>query len=132
MYTEKVMEHFKNPKNVGELTSESGAGKVGNPVCGDIMNVYIEVKDGKIVDAKFRTFGCCAAIASSDAVCELVKGMTLDEALKLTREDVVRYLGELPPVKVHCSVLGIDALKKAIKDYKEKHPEGKAVKPKKK
>jgi len=120
MYTEKVMEHFKNPKNVGEIDRASGTGKVGNPVCGDIMNVFIEVKDGRIVDAKFKTFGCCAAIASSDAVCELVKGKTLDEALTLTKDDIVKYLGDLPPVKVHCSLLGVDALKKAVKDYKDK------------
>jgi nitrogen fixation NifU-like protein len=114
------MEHFRKPKNVGIVKRPSGLGKVGNPVCGDVMEFYIEVKDGKIVDAKFKTFGCCAAIAASDAVCELAKGKTLDQALALTKQDVVKFLGELPTLKVHCSVLGIDALKAAIKDYKSK------------
>jgi NifU-like protein involved in Fe-S cluster formation len=99
--------------------------------CGDIMQVYVKIKGEKIVDAKFKTFGCCAAIASSDAVCELVKGKTLDEALTLTKDDIVKYLGDLPPVKVHCSLLGVDALKKAVKDYKDKHTEKIAQKKKK-
>jgi len=120
MYSCKVMEHFSHPKNVGTLKNPSGTGKVGNPVCGDLMEVYISVKNNKVVDAKFKTFGCCAAIAASDAVCELVKGKTLEQALKLTKQDVVDFLGELPALKIHCSVLGIDALKAAVKDYKAK------------
>jgi len=120
VYSCKVMEHFSNPKNVGTLKNPSGTGKVGNPVCGDLMEVYISVKNNKVVDAKFKTFGCCAAIAASDAVCELVKGKTVEQALKLTKQDVVDFLGELPALKIHCSVLGIDALKAAVKDYKSK------------
>ncbi len=123
MYSKKVMCHFVKPKNAGELKKADGIGQVGNPSCGDVMQVQLKVKDNKILDAKFKTFGCCAAIASSDAVCELIKGKTIDEALKLTKEDVIKFLGELPPVKVHCSILGIDALKKAVKDYKDKHPD---------
>ena len=122
MYSEKVMDHFKNPRNAGEMKDAGGIGEVGNPACGDVMKVHIKVEDGVIKEAKFLTFGCCAAIAASDAVCELVKGKTLDEALALTKQDVIDYLGgELPQLKVHCSILGIDALKDAVKDYKEKH-----------
>ncbi|MFH1668550.1 MAG: iron-sulfur cluster assembly scaffold protein [Candidatus Woesearchaeota archaeon] len=118
MYNEKVMEHFKNPRNAGELADANGCGKVGNPSCGDVMLVQIKVEDGRITDAKFKTFGCCAAISASDAVCELVKGKTLEEAAKLTKDDIVKFLGDLPCVKIHCSILGIDGLKKAIEDYK--------------
>jgi nitrogen fixation NifU-like protein len=127
MYSEKVMCHFRKPKHAGEIKGADGVGQVGNPACGDVMKVQIKVKDNKIVDAKFQTFGCCAAIASSDAVCELVRGKTLDVALKLSRQDIVEYLGGLPDLKVHCSILGTEALKKAVQDYKDK---GKKSKPK--
>ena len=121
MYSEKVMDHFKNPRNAGEMKEADGVGEVGNPACGDVMKVHLKVKDDIITEAKFLTFGCCAAIAASDAVCELVKGKTLDEALKLTKQDVIDYLGgEIPQLKVHCSILGIDAMKAAIEDYKKK------------
>ncbi|MBW2972350.1 iron-sulfur cluster assembly scaffold protein [Candidatus Woesearchaeota archaeon] len=121
MYSKKVMDHFRNPRNAGELKGADAIGEVGNPACGDVMKVQINVKDGRIVDAKFLTFGCCAAIAASDAVCELVKGKTLEEAIALTKQDVIDYLGgELPQLKIHCSILGIDALKAAIEDYKHK------------
>jgi nitrogen fixation NifU-like protein len=117
MYSEKVMDHFKNPKNVGEIEGASGTGEVGNPACGDVMKVTVKVEDGKVVDAKFKTFGCCAAIAASDAVCELVKGKTVEEALNITKQDIINFLGgELPQLKIHCSILGVDALKAAIKD----------------
>ncbi|NQU79029.1 iron-sulfur cluster assembly scaffold protein, partial [Candidatus Woesearchaeota archaeon] len=111
MYSEKVMNRFKNPRNAGEIDSADGIGEVGNPACGDVMKFQILVKDGIITEARFQTFGCCAAIAASDAVCELAKGKTLEEALKMTRQDVVDYLDSLPQHKVHCSILGIDALK---------------------
>lgn len=119
-YSEKVMEHFRNPRNVGEMDSPDGIGKVGNPTCGDIMEMYIKVKDNVIVDAKFKTFGCGAAIATSSMITELVKGKTIEEALKVTNQMVVEALDGLPPVKVHCSVLGEDAMKAAIDDYLKK------------
>jgi nitrogen fixation NifU-like protein len=121
MYSEKVMEHFRNPKHVGEIKDADGIGEVGNPACGDVMKVHIKIENGRIKEAKFLTFGCCAAIAASDAVCDIVKGKTIDEALKLTKQEVVDYLGTLPQLKVHCSVLGVDALKAAIKDFVKKH-----------
>ncbi|MFN3406367.1 MAG: Fe-S cluster assembly scaffold protein NifU [Caldimicrobium sp.] len=120
MYSEKVLEHFMNPKNVGEIPDADGVGIEGNPVCGDMMYLYIKVKDEKIEEIKFKTFGCAAAIAVSSILTEMVKGKTIDEALKLTKEEIVNELGGLPPQKVHCSVLGLDALKKAIEDYKSK------------
>jgi nitrogen fixation NifU-like protein len=120
MYSEKVMEHFKNPKNVGEIENANGKAEVGNPACGDVMHVEVRIEDNIVVEAKFKTFGCCAAIAASDAICDLVKGKTVEDALKLTKQDVVDYLGTLPQLKVHCSVLGIDALQAAIRDYQEK------------
>jgi len=119
-YSEKVMEHFKNPKNVGEIKDPSGRGKVGNPVCGDIMELYIKVENGTIVDAKFRTFGCGAAIATSSMLTEMAKGMTIEEAGKLSNQSIVDALGGLPKVKIHCSVLGVEALHKAIDDYNSK------------
>jgi len=121
MYSEKVMDHFTNPRNVGEITDADGVGTEGNPTCGDVMKISIKVEDGKIVDAKFKTFGCGAAIAVSSMVTEMVKGKTLDEALAITKESVARELDGLPPQKMHCSNLGADALKKAIEDYKSKH-----------
>ncbi len=120
MYTEKVLDHFRNPRNMGEIKNPDGFGKVGNPTCGDVMAVYIKVKDNKIIDIKFKTFGCTAAIATSSVLTELVKGKTIDEALKLTRDDVANELGGLPAVKMHCSNLAADALREAIKDYRSK------------
>ncbi len=119
-YSEKVMDHFRNPRNVGEMKDPDGIGKVGNPVCGDIMELYIKVQDGTIVDAKFQTFGCGAAIATSSMVTEMVKGKRLDEALGISNAMVAEALGGLPPVKMHCSVLAEEALKSAIDDYNKK------------
>ena len=120
MYSEQVMEHFMNPRNVGEIDNPDGIGHVGNPVCGDIMELYIKVEDGIIVDAKFKTFGCGAAIATSSMVTELVKGKSVDEALKISNRAVAEALGGLPPIKMHCSVLAEEALKSAIDDYLNK------------
>lgn len=106
-----------NPRNVGEIPDADGVGMQGNPVCGDVMKVYIKVKDGRIVDAKFQTFGCGAAIAVSSMITEMVKGKTLEEALKITNKEVAKALGGLPPQKMHCSNLGADALKEAIEQY---------------
>lgn len=119
-YTEKVKEHFFHPRNVGEIKDADGVGKVGNPVCGDVMAIYIKVKDDRIADIKFKTFGCTAAIATSSVLTEMVKGKTLDEALKITRDDVANELGGLPAIKLHCSNLAADALREAIKDYRNK------------
>lgn len=113
------MDHFKNPRNVGELEKADGVGEVGNIKCGDIMRIYLQVEEGIIKDIKFRTFGCGAAIATSSAVTEMAKGKTLDEALKLTNQMVAEELGGLPPLKMHCSNLAADALKAAIEDYKK-------------
>ena len=120
MYSEKVMDHFMNPRNMGEIGDADGVGTVGNPVCGDLMTVYIKVKDSKLEDVKFKTFGCGAAIATSSMITELAKGKTIEEALKITRGDVADRLGGLPPVKMHCSNLAADALHAAIEDYKKK------------
>jgi nitrogen fixation protein NifU and related proteins len=120
MYSEKVMDHFTNPRNVGDMEDADGVGQEGNPTCGDAMKIYIKVKDDRIVDAKFKTFGCGAAIAVSSMVTEMVKGKTLDEALAISKEAVANELGGLPPQKMHCSMLGSDALKKAIEDYRSK------------
>lgn len=117
MYSEKVMEHFRNPRNVGKMDNPDGIGHVGNPVCGDIMELYINVKDGIIVDAKFKTFGCGAAIATSSMVTELVKGKSVEEALNISNRAVAEALDGLPPIKMHCSVLAEEALKSAIEDY---------------
>jgi len=117
LYSKKVMEHFKNPRNVGEIENPDGIGHVGNPICGDIMELYIKVKDNIIVDAKFKTFGCGAAIATSSMVTELVKGKSVDEALKISNRAVAEALGGLPPIKMHCSLLAEEALKSAINDY---------------
>jgi nitrogen fixation NifU-like protein len=119
-YSEKVMEHFKNPRNVGDIKDASGVGKVGNPVCGDIMNLYIKVENDTIVDAKFKTFGCGAAIATSSMVTELVKGKTIKEALAISNRAVAEALGGLPSIKMHCSVLAEEALRSAIDDYFKK------------
>jgi nitrogen fixation NifU-like protein len=125
MYSEKVMDHFMNPRNVGEIPDADGVGTVGNPVCGDLMTMYIKVKDKKIADVKFKTFGCGAAIATSSMTTELAKGKTLEEAKKITRADVADKLGGLPPIKMHCSNLAADALHEAIKNYEEKQKETK-------
>jgi len=124
VYSEQVMEHFRNPRNVGEIKDADGVGKVGNPVCGDIMELSIKVKDGRIDDAKFRTFGCGAAIATSSMVTELVKGKTIEEALEVSNKAVVEALGGLPPVKMHCSVLAEQALRSAIEDYRKRQGGG--------
>jgi nitrogen fixation NifU-like protein len=120
LYSEKVMEHFMNPRNVGEIEDADGVGEVGNPVCGDLMTIYIKVKDNVISDIKFKTFGCGAAIATSSMVTELVKGKTIEEALKITNKDVAEELDGLPPVKMHCSLLAEEGLKAAIKDYRKR------------
>ncbi|MBQ9103706.1 MAG: Fe-S cluster assembly scaffold protein NifU [Clostridia bacterium] len=120
MYSEKVMEAFANPKNVGEIENPDGVGRVGNASCGDIMEIQLRIENDIITDAKFRTFGCAAAIATSSTATEMVKGMTVDEALKLTNAKVVECLGGLPAQKIHCSVLAEEAIKKAIEDYKSK------------
>jgi nitrogen fixation NifU-like protein len=117
MYTEKVMEHFRNPRNMGEIPDADGVGTVGNPVCGDLMTIYIKVKDGRLEDIKFKTFGCGSAIATSSMITELAKGKTLEEGMKITRANVADSLGGLPPVKMHCSNLAADALHAAIQNY---------------
>ncbi len=123
MYTDKVMDHFVNPRNVGEIDDASGVGQVGNAKCGDIMKIFIKVDENDVItDVKFKTFGCGAAIASSSMATELVKGKTVDEALQITNKMVIEALGGLPPVKLHCSVLAEEALHAAIADYREKHP----------
>ncbi len=119
-YSEKVMDHFQNPRNMGEMPDADGTGRVGNPTCGDLMEVYIKVNGDKLEDVKFKTFGCGAAVATSSMVTEMAKGLTLDEALKITKQDVADELGGLPPIKMHCSNLASDALHAAIKDYMEK------------
>jgi len=120
MYSDKVMDHFTNPRNVGEIADASGIGSVGNPVCGDIMKVFIKVEDNVITDIKFKTFGCGAAIATSSMVTEIAKGKTIEEAMKISRKDVAEALDGLPPQKMHCSNLAADALHAAIEDYKSK------------
>lgn len=120
MYSQKVMDHFMNPRNVGEIPDADGVGMEGNPTCGDAMQLFIKVENDVIVDAKFRTFGCGAAIAVSSMITEMVKGKTLDEALNMSKEAVAQELGGLPPQKMHCSNLGADALRKAIEDYRSK------------
>jgi nitrogen fixation NifU-like protein len=119
-YTEKVLDHFRNPRNMGELKDPDGIGTVGNPTCGDVMTIYLKIKEGKITDIKFKTYGCAAAIASSSIATELVKGKTIDEAMEFSRDDVAKELGGLPAVKMHCSNLAAEALHEAIKDYKKK------------
>lgn len=119
-YTQKVIEHYTNPKNVGKIENASGVGEVGNPVCGDIMKMFIKVENNVITDVKFKTFGCGAAIATSSISTEMIKGKTIEEALKLKNEDVVNALGGLPQVKLHCSVLAEEAIHEAIADYYRK------------
>lgn len=120
-YSEKVMDHFRNPRNMGEIKNPDGVGRVGNPVCGDLMEMQIKVNNGIIEDVKFRTFGCGAAIATSSMTTEMAKGMSVEDALKLiTKQSVAKELGGLPPIKMHCSNLAADALHTAIKDYMSK------------
>ena len=123
MYSEKVMDHFQNPRNVGEIENADGIGTEGNPTCGDLMTIYIKVEDNIITDIKFKTFGCGAAIATSSMVTEMAMGKTLEEAMEITRNDVAENLEGLPPVKMHCSNLAADALHAAIDNYKEKKGE---------
>ncbi|MCK4239824.1 MAG: Fe-S cluster assembly scaffold protein NifU [Candidatus Lokiarchaeota archaeon] len=120
MYSEKVMDHFRNPRNMGEMKDADAVGEVGNPVCGDLMYIYIKIKDDRIDDISFQTFGCGAAIATSSMITELAKGKTLDEAMKITRDDIAGSLDGLPPIKMHCSNLASDGLRKAIENYKAK------------
>ena len=124
VYSEKVMDHFMNPRNVGEIENPDGVGEEGNPVCGDMMTFYIKVKDNRLEDVKFKTFGCGAAIAVSSMVSEMAKGKTLDEAMKITPKSVAAELEGLPKNKFHCSNLGAQALHKAIQDYLKKHKKG--------
>jgi len=120
-YSEKVMDHFMNPRNVGEIKNADGIGEVGNPRCGDIMKMYIKVKDNRIEDVKFLTFGCGAAVATSSMITELIKGKTLEEALDISNRQVAEALDGLPPIKMHCSNLAEQAVKAAIEDYKKKN-----------
>ena len=120
-YSKKVMDHFLNPRNVGEIKDADGIGEVGNPVCGDIMRMYIKVKDNIITDIKFLTYGCGAAVATSSMVTEMVKGKTLEEALEISNKHVAEALDGLPPIKMHCSLLAEEGIKAAIDDYKKKH-----------
>jgi nitrogen fixation NifU-like protein len=120
VYSEKVLDHFRNPRNMGEIPDADGVGTVGNPVCGDLMTIYIKVKDNRLEDIKFKTFGCGAAIATSSMITELARGKTLEEAMKISRGDVADNLGGLPPIKMHCSNLAADGLHAAIQDYLKK------------
>jgi len=119
-YSKKTINRFRNPKFAGEIKNPDAVGQVGNVKCGDVMKIFLKVKDDKVKDIKFQTYGCIAAIAASDAMCELVKGKTLTAALKLTAKDITKKLGDLPNIKVHCSILGTKALKDAIENYKKK------------
>jgi len=121
MYSEKVMEHFKNPRNVGEIENADGIGEVGNPKCGDIMKMYLKIEGDTIVDVKFKTFGCGSAIASSSMATELIKGKTISEAMEITNKAVAEALDGLPPIKMHCSVLAEQAIKSALLDYSKKN-----------
>lgn len=124
-YNEKVMDHFMNPRNVGVIKNPDAVGEVGNPVCGDIMRIFLKIKDDIITDIKFQTFGCGAAIATSSMVTEMVKGKSIEEAEKVTNMDVAKALGGLPPIKMHCSNLAQQALKSAIEDYRKHTANGK-------
>jgi len=121
MYSKKAMEHFKNPHNQGQIKNADAVGTVGNPVCGDVMKIYLKINDNIISDIKFETLGCAAAISVSSALTDIAKGKTLEEAKKITKNEIVKELGGLPAPKVHCSMLGVDALKKAIEEYEDKN-----------
>jgi nitrogen fixation NifU-like protein len=122
-YTEKVVDHFQNPRNMGDLEDPDGVGVVGNPTCGDMMQIQIRVRDGRIEDVRFKTFGCGAAIATTSVATELIKGKTIEEALQATNKDVMEILGGLPPIKVHCSLLAEEAIRAAVEDYRSKGKE---------
>ena len=124
MYSEKVMDHFNHPRNVGEIENASGVGTVGNAKCGDIMKMDLQIEDNIIVDVKFKTFGCCAAVATSSMATEMIKGKTVDEAMALTNKAVAEALDGLPPVKMHCSILAEEAIHAALEDYQKKHTQG--------
>ena len=125
LYSEKVMDHFRNPRNVGVIENADGVGEVGNAKCGDIMKIYLKIENGIVEDVKFETFGCASAVASSSMATELIKGKPVSEALKLTNQAVAEALDGLPAYKMHCSVLAEEAIKNALEDYYEKHPEAK-------
>lgn len=120
MYSREVVKRFQNPKNSGKIENADAVGEEGNPRCGDVMRVYLKIESGKIKDAKFETFGCIAAIACSDALCDLVRGKTIEQAKKITGQDILKSLGTLPPIKIHCSILGMEALRSAIKNYEKR------------
>ena len=120
MYSENVIDRFTNPRNTGMIKNADGVGTVGNPACGDIMKIYLKIENEKITDAKFKTFGCAAAISSSDVAMDLIKDKTVEQALKVTNKDVLAQLGELPPQKIHCSVLAQEAIHAAVEDYRKK------------
>lgn len=126
LYNQTVMDHFMNPRNMGDLPEADGVGEVGAAACGDIMKISLKIQDGKITDARFKTFGCGSAIASSSMATELIKGRSIDEVMNFSNQEVVNALGGLPPVKIHCSVLAEEALKAALEDYLKKHPEAAA------
>jgi nitrogen fixation NifU-like protein len=120
MYSEKLMKLFRKPHNFGKIKNADAVGKVGNPVCGDVMYLYLKIKDDVIKDAKFETFGCAAAIGTSSIITDMIKGKTIDEALKVSKDDIAKEIGGLPPIKMHCSVLATEALKKAVEEYSAK------------
>src|SRR3989344_8185389 len=120
-YSKKALDYFKNPKYAGDMKNPDAVGKVGNPVCGDVMHIFLKVTKNKIEDVKFKTFGCVAAISSSEALCRLAKGKTLEQAEKINDKDIAEHLGKLPAIKHHCSILGSETLEEAIKDYRKKH-----------
>jgi len=120
MYNEETMQRFANPKNAGVVKNADAKGEVGNVGCGDVMKLYLKVEDGKITEAKFKTYGCVAAIVSSDVICDLIKGKTLDAALKVTDKDVMKMIGDIPPQKIHCSVMASEVIAAAIADYNKR------------
>ena len=120
-YNKKVLKEFQHPSNMGEISNPDGYGIVGNPTCGDMMEIFLKVKNNRITQIKAKTFGCVAAIATTSVLTKLVKGKTIEQAEKVTKEEIIKQFGEMPPIKVHCSILGLDALHKAIEDYRKKH-----------